>query len=193
LLLHHVDPVVVTDKATGAGIVDLTLSGNGRQLDDPAFRSELKSWLRFNPGAAAASRDGLFSAASGNPTLPSWLGPFMYDLTVNKDSDNKKLAEQMQSSSGFVVLVAAANDRAGWIAAGRAYQRFALQATMEGLKHAFVNQAVEVPTVRQELGALLGVGDRRPNLVLRFGRGPEMPRSLRRAPEDVIVANGAEG
>jgi hypothetical protein len=188
-----VELVLAMDDRLRDGIVDLTLAGNGRQLDDPVFRGELKSWLRFNAGAAAATRDGLFSAASGNPRLPSWLGPFLYDLTVRKDGDNQKLAEQMRSSSGIAVFVAASDNPAGWIAAGRAYQRFALQATLDGLKHAFVNQAVEVPGVRHELGALLGIGDRRPNLVVRFGRGPEMPRSLRRATDDVIVPAAMKG
>jgi hypothetical protein len=73
------------------------------------------------------------------------------------------------------------------VAAGRAYQRFALQATIDGLKHAFLNQAVEVPAVRRELQALLGLGERRPDFVVRFGYGPPMPKSLRRKPDDVIV------
>jgi hypothetical protein len=70
----------------------------------------------------------------------------------------------------------------------RAYRRFALEATADGLKHAFVNQAVEVPEMRRELQALLGLGERRTNLVVRFGHGPAMPKSLRRRVGDVIVA-----
>ncbi len=74
------------------------------------------------------------------------------------------------------------------MAAGRACQRFALQATAFGLKHAFVNQAVEVPAVRSELAAYLKVGDRRPDLIMRFGYGPEMPKSLRRPVEQVVFS-----
>lgn len=182
-----VEPVVIADERKAA-LRDLVLAGNGQQLADPAFRTELKSWLRFNKGAVAATRDGLFSAASGNPSLPNWLGPLMYDLTVSKDGDNKRVMEQIDSSAGLIVFVAETNDPAGWISAGRAYQRFALQATLEGLKHAFVNQAVEVSTVRREVALLLGIGEQRPNLIIRFGYGPDMPRSLRRAAEDVVVA-----
>jgi hypothetical protein len=151
--------------------------------------SELKSWLRFNERAAAASRDGLLSAASANPRLPSWIGPMMFDLFITKDGENAKLAEQVRSSSGLVAFIAPSNDRAGWTAAGRAYRRFALQATVDGLKHAFVNQAVEVPVARRELRSLLGTGERRPSLLVRFGFGPPMPRSLRRSVRDVLVTS----
>ena len=43
-------------------------------------------------------------------------------------------AEQIRSSSGLVVFVPETDDRAGWVAAGRAYQRFALQATAIGVR-----------------------------------------------------------
>jgi hypothetical protein len=70
---------------------------------------------------------------------------------------------------------------------GRACQRFALQATALGLKHAFVNQPVEVPALRPELAALAGAGDKRPDIVMRFGYGPELPKSPRRPVEAVLA------
>jgi hypothetical protein len=71
---------------------------------------------------------------------------------------------------------------------GRSYQRFALQATVLGLKHAFLNQAVEVPEFRSQLATLLGIGENRPNLLVRFGYSAAMPRSMRRPLVDVMVA-----
>jgi hypothetical protein len=44
-----------------------------------------------------------------------------------------------------------------------------------------------VPKLRGEFAAFLGVGDRRPDLILRFGAGPELPRSLRRPVEMVLA------
>ncbi|MGE0449251.1 MAG: twin-arginine translocation signal domain-containing protein [Vicinamibacterales bacterium] len=184
-----VEPVFVMDVRRRDQILDLIIAGNSVQLDDPAFVHELKSWLRFNERAAAASRDGLFGAASGNPRLPNWIGPMMFDLFITKDGENARVAEQVRSSSGLVAFIAPSNDRAGWTAAGRAYQRFALQATVDGLKHAFVNQAVEVPDARRELRSLLGTGERRPSLLVRFGFGPAMPRSLRRSVRDVLLTS----
>jgi hypothetical protein len=184
-----VEPVFVMDVQRRDRILELVIAGSTEQLNDPAFVLELKSWLRFNERAAAASRDGLFSAASGNPRLPTWIGPKLFDFFFTKDVENAKLAEQMRSSPGLIAFIAPSDDRAGWAAAGRAYQRFALQATVDGLKHAFINQAVEVPDVRRELRSLLGAGERRPSLLVRFGFGPPMPRSLRRSVQDVLVTS----
>jgi hypothetical protein len=71
---------------------------------------------------------------------------------------------------------------------GRACQRFALQATALGLKHAFINQPVEVPALRPELAALLGRPGQRPDVVMRFGFGPLMPYAPRRPVVEVIAA-----
>jgi len=183
-----VEALILTDTRRREDILDLVLAGNRAQLEDASFRSELKSWLRFNPNVAARRRDGLLSAASGNPSLPDWLGPLMYDLTVKPDSDNDRVAAQLRSSSGLVVFSAQSDDPAGWVAAGRAYERFALAATRAGLQHAFVNQAVEVTGQRVALQSYLGLGTRRADLIIRIGRGPTLPRSLRRPVDDVLVS-----
>jgi hypothetical protein len=59
--------------------------------------------------------------------------------------------------------------------------------TALGLKQAFINQPVEVPQVRQQFASFLGIGDRLPDLVLRFGFGPELPKSLRRPVEQLMA------
>jgi hypothetical protein len=46
---------------------------------------------------------------------------------------------------------------------------------------------VEVPNLRAQLADFLGFKDRRPDLLMRFGYGPSLPVSLRRAVGDVIV------
>jgi hypothetical protein len=183
-----VEAIMVTDTPQREEIIDLVLASNRAQLDDGAFRSELKSWLRFNPNVAARMKDGLLSAASGNPSLPEWLGPLMYDLTVKADGDNDKVAAQMRSSSALVVFSATTDDPAGWVAAGRSYERFALAATRAGLQHAFVNQAVEVAAQRAQLQSTLGLGTRRADMIIRIGRGPTLPRSLRRPVDDVLIS-----
>jgi len=175
-----VDLVLVTARYQIDRIRDLVLTGNSAQLADPAFRRELASWLRFNPHQALAADDGLYSAASGNPSLPSSLAPFVFDLVFKAGPENDRYARQIASSAGIAVFVAQQDNREHWVAAGRACQRFALQATALGLKHAFLNQPVEVANLRPELARLIGFPGRRPDLVMRFGYGPALPFSLRR-------------
>ena len=71
---------------------------------------------------------------------------------------------------------------------GHAFQRFALQATALGLKHAFINQPVEVARLRPELASLIGMAGRRPDLVMRFGYGPTLPYSARRPVDTIMIA-----
>jgi hypothetical protein len=54
------------------------------------------------------------------------------------------------------------------------------------LKYAFINQPVEVAAVRTQFASFLNLGERRPDIIMRFGAGPRLPNSLRRAPEQVM-------
>lgn len=47
---------------------------------------------------------------------------------------------------------------------------------------------LEIAPIRRQLGVLLGVGDRRVDLMVRYGHAAPMPRSLRRPVSDVIIA-----
>jgi len=166
---------------------DLVLSGNTAQMADAAFMRELKSWIRFNPERALATGDGLFSAASGSPVLPNWLGSAMFDLTFKAASENDKYARQMRSTPLIAVFAGAKAEPAHWTEVGRAAQRLALQATALGLAHAFMNQPVEVAALRPDLAALAGLPGRRPDLMIRLGYGPKMPFSSRR-PSAAVLA-----
>jgi nitroreductase len=181
-----VELILLTDKTKIAEVADYVVQGNTAQMRDTAFMAELKSWLRFSETDAVATRDGLFARASGNPAMPSWLARAVLPLVFTVDGENRKYRDHIESSAGIAVFVSDTNDKAHWVAAGRACQRFALQATALGLKYAFVNQPVEVPALRRQFASYLGLGERRPDLVLRFGAGPELPKSLRRPPEQVM-------
>lgn len=182
-----VDLVLLTERSRIDRVRDLVLAGNSMQMADAAFVRELKSWLRYNPRQALRTRDGLYSAASGNPAIPDWLGPLAFDWFSTAQAENETYARQIRSSAGIAVFVGAGETPADWVAVGRACQRFALQATALGLKHAFINQPVEVARLRPELAALIGVPGRRPDIVMRFGYGPTLPWSPRRPVEAVVL------
>ncbi|KWV94887.1 Tat pathway signal protein [Erythrobacter sp. AP23] len=182
-----VETLFITDRAKMDGVLDYVIAGNSVQCDDPAFVEELKDWIRFNPEAALATKDGLFTACSGNPTSPSWLGSLMFDLFFSKESENEKYAGHVNSSAGIVIFVADRDDEEGWINVGRSFQRFALQATALGIRHAHLNMPIEVADIRPEFASWLGIPDRRPDLVIRFGKAPALPMSLRRPIAEVLA------
>lgn len=179
--------ILLSDRARISRVRDLIIAGNDAQMADAAFMAELKQWLRFNPRSAIASGDGLFSATSGNPVLPEFLGGLAFDTFFSARAENDKYARQIDSSAGIAIFLAEREDKAHWIAVGRACQRFALTATASGLKYAFVNQPVEVPQLRPELAALIGESGMRPDIIMRFGYGPTLPFSLRRPVNTVLV------
>jgi nitroreductase len=176
-----------TEAAAREAILDFVIEGNGLQMDDPAFVQELAEWLRFSPARAVKTGDGLFSACSGNPVLPDWIGPTLFGMVFRKNGENDKYRNQIRSSAGIAVFVGDRADPEHWIKVGRSFQRFALQATLLGIRNAHVNQPVEVPSIRPEFARWLGMPEARPDLVIRFGRAPAMPMSLRR-PVGAVLA-----
>ncbi|WP_181358856.1 Acg family FMN-binding oxidoreductase [Pseudothauera lacus] len=179
--------LLLTARSALEQVLDFVIAGNSAQMGEPAFVDELRDWIRFNGAHAARSGDGLFSGSSGNPSMPEWLGRRMFDLFFTAAAENDKYARQIRSAAGIAVFVSERDDKPSWIEAGRAFERFALQAAALGIRHAHLNQPVEVSSLRPAFAAALGLSGGRPDLVVRFGRGTQMPRSLRRPLEAVLL------
>ena len=168
-------------------VLDHVVQANTVQMADAAFVEELKAWIRFNGADAVRTRDGLFSVSSGNPAIPTWLGDLAFGWVFTSKGENDKYARQIRSSAGIAVFIGQVADKAHWVDVGRCYERFALQATALGIRNAMLNQPVEVPSARLPFAAAVGLTGQRPDLVVRFGRGPTLPRSLRRPVQTVLV------
>lgn len=184
---NGVHMLLLTDRSAMETVLAYVESGNTAQINDPAFIDELKAWIRFSNEEAIRTGDGLFTGASGNIVLPRWLGSRMMGLFFTPKSENERYARQIRNSAGIAVFVAEVSDKAHWVETGRCYERFALQATALGIRNALLNQPVEVAALRPQFAAAIGLGDRRPDLVVRFGRGPSMPLSMRRPVQSVLV------
>jgi hypothetical protein len=179
--------LLLTEKVAIESILEFVVAGSSSQMNDPAFVAELKSWIRFNSADAVRTGNGLYSATTGNSSIPNWLGNLLFGIFFSEKNENDKCAKQVRNSSGIAVFISEASDPAHRIEAGRCYDRFTLQATALRIKNAFFNQPVEVSTVRPKLAIHLGIGNARPDLVVRFGRGNKMPQSLRRPLEAVVI------
>lgn len=179
--------LLLTDRAAMERVLTYVVQGNSAQMADAAFVKELLHWIRFSNAEAVLTRDGLFSRASGNMVVPRWLGQLVFPYVFTAGHENDKYAARVRSSAGIAIFVSEANTKAHWVEAGRCYERFALQATALGIRNAFLNQPVEFAALRPHFADSLGVPGLRPDLVVRFGRGLDMPRSLRRPVKDVLV------
>lgn len=178
---------LLTEKPALEQVLEFVVQGNTVQMRDAGFVDELKAWLRFSDAEALALRDGLFARSSGNPAVPRWLGSRLFSLFFTEKAENDKYAAHVRSSAGIAVFSTESDDAAHWVQVGRAFERFALQATALGVRTAHLNQPVEVPALRSEFSRWLGLSGGRPDLVIRFGRGPLMPPSLRRPVASLMV------
>lgn len=184
---NGVSMMLLTEKPAIENVLAYVIQGNSAQMNDKAFVAELKQWIRFGSDEALIKGDGLFAKSSGSPVLPRWLGSPLFDLFFTEKNENEKYAKHIRSASGIAIFISDESDKPHHIEAGRCYERFALQATALGIRNAFVNQPVEISTLRTQFENYLGIGDKRADLVVRFGRAPEMPRSLRR-PLNAVLA-----
>lgn len=184
---NGVSVMLLTDKKQKEQVAEYVAEGNTAQFGDPAWAEELKAWIRFNARDAVRAGDGLYGPVMGSPDVPRWLGLLFMRLAFSAKSQNRKDIRHIRSSAAIAVFFSEADDKPHWIEAGRCYERLALQATALDLRTAFINQPVEVPALRPHFAGFLGIGNRRPDLIVRVGRGPEMPRSLRRPVEQVLA------
>ncbi len=177
----------VTSPERRDAVRSFVVEGNTAEDSDPAFVSELRRWIRFNDAEALASGDGLLSRLSGSPAMPGWVGRALLGAFLAPTSDGDRYAALVRDSAAIAIFVSERDDVHHRVEAGRAYQRFALRATLLGIRVSMLNQAVEVAPVRARFAAAFGLTGR-PDLVVRFGRGPLLARSLRRPVSDVLVA-----
>ena len=167
-------------------VLEYINQGNLSQYADEAFVDELILWLRFNKKEAMASPDGLFSRCSGNPEVPRWLGQlFVAGTKPQQQADTD--AAKFRTSPGAVVLASQSDDKASWVRTGQVYERLALTMTSLDIKSAFLNQPIEIATLRSQFQTALGLGAAQPQLLLRIGYAQTMPRSLRRPLEQVLI------
>jgi len=185
--------IMLSSDAEKNAVIDYVTRGNIAQLTDRAFRKELVAWIRFNPVEAMHKGDGLAGRTTGQPALPTWLAKLIIGLVLTPKGQAQTDATNISSSAGIAVFVSSHDDKPAWVDIGRAYERFALQATALNIRTAFINQPIEVRELRSQFESWLELEGEHTQLMVRFGRGPTAPFSLRRPIDDVIVVDWPAG
>lgn len=166
-------------------LTEAVIQGNAAQMADPAFKTELLSWIRFNKKHAEHSNDGVSYAALGAPNLPRWLSEPI--VMLNAETQNKADRKKIAASSHLALITSPADHIDDWVATGRSLQRFLLHLTQQGIAHAYLNQPCEVPTLRQQLQSeLFPNGGEQPQLLLRLGYAAPLPFARRRPLHEVM-------
>jgi hypothetical protein len=165
-------------------VTNLVIEADFVQMSDYAFRRELAHWMGPSHPARA---DGMPGFALGLSELQSVVGPLIVRTFDVGSSQAAKDDDLSRGSALLAVLVTPSDGVADWIAAGQALQRVLLTATAAGLQASFLNQPVEIPSMRLQLARRLDLPGP-PQLLLRFGYGPSSAPTPRRPIEDVLVA-----
>ena len=157
-------------------------------MNDPAFKNELLSWIRYNRKHSEAHNDGISNAVLGAPNLPRWLAKIIVKSMMNGKTQNKTDAKHLAAASHLLLISSDSDDNAARIATGRVLQRLLLRLSAANLACAFLNQPCEVAGIRAELRETLPISHAYPQILLRIGYAAEQPYSLRRPIDEVIVS-----
>ena len=168
-------------------IEQYVIQGNTRQMQNEAFKAELKSWMRFNKKHQDQTLDGLSYAVFGAPNVPRWMAEPIMSMAINAKTQNKADHKKIASASHLILFTTRENSRSEWVNLGRTLQRFLLTATELGIAHAYLNQPNEEAKIAAEMAKTLDLDGEYPTVLLRIGYGEQQAYSKRRPVEDVII------
>jgi hypothetical protein len=166
-------------------IAELVARGDRIQFGDPGFRRELATWVHSR---RAAAQEGMSGESFGIPDVLSPIAALVirtFDIGSGiAAADRRKIA---QGSPVLGVFSTPADEPGDWLSVGRALSRVLLKLTASGATAAFLNQPIEVESLRPLLKQAIGTSCM-PQLLMRFGYGPALRATVRRPVEDVVVS-----
>ena len=160
------------------------LQADALQMRNPAFKQELKTWLRYNKKHQDQTRDGLSYAVFGAPNVPRWIAEIVMSLAMRESAQRNSCRKQINRTSHFALFTLERQTVSHWINLGRSLQRFLLAATAHNLAHSYLNQPCEERTVAEKMAQTLSLNTS-PAILIRLGYAAPRPYSLRRNIADV--------
>lgn len=171
-----------TDAGLRPVVADLIAEGDRQQWVDRKFRHEHAAWMRPNAGPA---RDGLPGYVFGMSDVVARLAPAVLRRMPLGRAQAKRDRARALEAPLLVTLGTSGDTPRDWMAAGQALQLVLLVAAAHGISASFLNQPLQVPTLRALLRSRLGLSGF-PQVILRMGYAtPSMP-TPRRELSDVL-------
>jgi hypothetical protein len=169
----HLVPLLTEEARQKAAA--LVAEGDAAQWANPSWRQELAAWMH-----PRRRRDGLPMPALAVPMAQLVVRTF--DMGGGVGAKDRQLAE---ASPLLAVLSTESDHPRDWLLAGQALQRALLIGCRHGLQASYLNQPVQVGSLRPKLQDLVGTGV--PQILLRIGYPlEEISPAPRRALDDVI-------
>nr|WP_245643954.1 nitroreductase family protein [Paraburkholderia oxyphila] len=166
-------------------IAEFVAEADRQQFADPRFRRELAKWIHPHH-----TNDGMPAYAAGLAPLLDFATPLVASAIRTFDLGGGVAATHRDLAAGSPLLLCLAtgvDDAQAWLAVGQALERVLLVATLHGLCASYLNQPIEIPELRQKLGALTGLPPAyHPQLLLRIGHGTPDAATPRRPLDEVV-------
>jgi hypothetical protein len=178
-----VDAVCIESALARQRLAELIAEADHIQFQDPRFRRELASWIH-----PRRHDDGMPAYAGGASALLDFAAPLAalalrtFNLGGGLAAAHRQLVDR---SPMFLCIGTDADNRDAWFAAGQALERVLLTAVTLGLAASYLNQPLEVDSLRDSVGREAGMSAH-PQLLLRIGKGPYDAHSPRRAMSEVV-------
>lgn len=164
-------------------VANLVAEGDIALFADPAFRRELARWTRSGPTRRV---DGMPAHVLGLGRAASYVAP----LVVQRFDFGRQQADQHRrqilEAPLVLLLGTTADDARAWLTTGIALTDLLLLAYAEGVSAAFMNQPVEVVTLRNRLTSWLQ-SQGCPQMILRLGYGSPVDPAQRRPLAEVLM------
>lgn len=168
---------VLDSEEQRAAAATLVAEGDAVQWGNPSWRRELAAWMH-----PRRRGDGLVLPALAIPVAQVVVRTF--DMGHGVAAKDRQLADE---SPVLAVLSTASDAPTDWLATGQALQRLLLVGVQRGLQASYLNQPVQVASLRPKLQQLTG----RPGfaqLLLRIGTPTKsLPAAPRRPLAEVMV------
>jgi len=168
------------------GVADLAYEATHAQVLDPRMQAERRAWMRFSESESERRGDGVSVDALELGGPAKWLArrysnPDSWFIGQGAGSAAKQTREAMRSAGALALLAAPRRGPSVWLAAGQAYERFALKASLLGIAHQPVQAPIEVERFRGELRRQFGAAGDEPLLLVRLGHAKRPKPEVRRA------------
>ena len=167
---------IIFDTAERQAIAELVTDGDTVQWVDPRWRRELAAWMH-----PRRHGDGL--------TVPGPIAPFVravvrtFDMGYWVGARDRRLTEE---SPVLATLLTERDDEKAWLETGQALQRLLLEATRNDLQASYLNQPIQVASLRPKLQNLLHTTSW-PQILIGLGSPAEkLPASPRRPLDEIL-------
>ncbi|GGL01728.1 hypothetical protein Ppa06_70680 [Planomonospora parontospora subsp. parontospora] len=167
--------LVRVDGPAGTALLEEVAMAEERLASDAGYRAELARWT----GGDGRRSDGLPPYVQG-PRPDGVLVPVRRFARANGETARFEARPQL------VVVTTTGDGPQDWLRAGQALQRMLLVATLHGVSASFLNQPLDLRDMRRHSDPRHRRGH--PQMIVRIGYGPAVPRAPRRPVPEVLSA-----